>query len=236
MDLKKISGAAFFGLAVVACLAVMSTHQVEEVKYDYSIGGGLTNTEDDDTAMFSDSAAPSASSRLFDDAVSDDGDDEDDSFDATSALHPSLSGLSGLSEDNDDQEDEEEDSAAAPAGSLDDFFSTGNSNSQSEEASSSSDESLSDGDDVTVQYRLRKPDGSEIATQWGDGDGGDFSFTVGGGHVIPGFDQVVSGMSVGQTVHDVTVPADQAYGSKGGPMGIGPDQDLVYDIRVVKKN
>lgn len=237
MDLKKISGAAFFGLAVVACLAVMSSHQTEHVKFygDSLSPGSLATSEDDDTSFASDK--PSASSRLFDDAMDDDGSDEEDndSFDPTSALHPSLSGLSAdMSADESAPEDEEE-SVASTHSSLEDLYSNAGNQEEPEASSSSSDDSLSDGDSVTVQYRLRLPDGTEVATQWGDGDGGQFSFELGGGHVIPGFDQVVSGMSVGQTVNDVTIPADEAYGAKGGP-GIPPNQDLVYDIKVVGKN
>merc|ERR1711981_1137200 len=98
-------------------------------------------------------------------------------------------------------------------------------------------ESVCDGDDVTVEYKLRLADsGKEVYRQWGDGDGGSFDFELGGGHVIPGFDSAVDGMSVGET-KTVTIPADQAYGSKGfAGMGIGPNQDLEYTLKVVSKN
>ncbi|MEX2527142.1 MAG: peptidylprolyl isomerase [Gemmatimonadota bacterium] len=38
-------------------------------------------------------------------------------------------------------------------------------------------------------------------------------FTLGGGQVIPGFDEAVSGMTVGEK-ETATIPADQAYGPR----------------------
>jgi len=232
MDLKKISGAAFFALAVVACLAVMSSHQVEEdIKY---FGDSLSSESFAATDDEIDSR-PTASSRLFDDAMDDDGSDDEGESDsiANDALHPSLSALSA-DQGSDEEDGEEEVPASSPHSALDDLFS-GNSETEDQPEASSSNEGLSNGDQVTVQYRLRLPDGTTVMNQWGDGDGGDFSFELGAHHVIPGFEQAVSGMSVGQTMSDISIPADEAYGAKGGP-GIGPDQDLVYDIKVVAKN
>lgn len=66
------------------------------------------------------------------------------------------------------------------------------------------------GDTVKVHYSGRLTDG----TTFDSSDGRDpLEFKVGNGDVIKGFDEGVSGMSVGEkkTVH---IPADEAYGQK----------------------
>lgn len=66
------------------------------------------------------------------------------------------------------------------------------------------------GDTVKVHYSGRLTDG----TTFDSSEGRDpLEFKVGNGDVIKGFDEGVSGMSVGQkkTVH---IPADEAYGQK----------------------
>merc|ERR1719163_562864 len=158
---------------------------------------------------------------------------------------PSVGELTGTNLFNDesssDSSDDSDTGAASEAPAADSFssmFDSAADNAASDDSSdSSSSESLSDGDDVTVQYKLRLADsGKEVYRQWGEGDGGSFDFELGGGHVIPGFDSAVSGMSVGET-KTVTIPSDQAYGSKGfAGMGIGPNQDLEYTLKVVSKN
>lgn len=233
MDLKKISGAAFFAVAIVACLALMSTHnQAEDIKF---YGDSLAHMGDyvsedtaEDTAEAPDTSVTDA---LFNDNFDDDTSNDDGA--------DKLSGLSALTGEDDNTEDSEDDSApAAKADPLDDFMTAVNSNDDAgSQAEGGDDSSLSPGDTVTVQYKLRLPDGSEVYRQWGDGDGGEFTFELGGGHVIPGFDDAVSGMSVGEEQDDVQIPADQAYGSKGfKAMGIPPNSDLVYDLKVVSKN
>jgi FKBP-type peptidyl-prolyl cis-trans isomerase FkpA len=60
---------------------------------------------------------------------------------------------------------------------------------------------------------------------------GSFSFLVGLGQVIPGFDQGVAGMKVGG-VRRVIVPPSMAYGAVGnGP--IPPNAALVFDITLL---
>merc|ERR1712188_153038 len=151
---------------------------------------------------------------------------------------PSVGALTGsnlFNEESESSTSDDSDSASDNVGasSLADLFGGDDSDS----SSSSGGDSLSEGDDVTVQYKLRLADsGKEVYRQWGDGDGGSFDFELGGGHVIPGFDDAVNGMSVGET-KTVTIPSDQAYGSKGFKgMGIGPNQDLEYTLKVVSKN
>jgi peptidylprolyl isomerase len=56
-----------------------------------------------------------------------------------------------------------------------------------------------------------------------------FSFRLGGGEVIPGWDQGVAGMRVGGR-RRLTIPPALAYGSRGAGGVIGPDETLVFVV------
>ncbi|KAG7006409.1 hypothetical protein G7Y79_00015g039990 [Physcia stellaris] len=58
-----------------------------------------------------------------------------------------------------------------------------------------------------------------------------FTFTLGGGEVIKGWDSGIPGMSVGGE-RRVTVPAKLAYGSKGTG-GIPPNSNLIFDVKLL---
>lgn len=63
-----------------------------------------------------------------------------------------------------------------------------------------------------------------------------FSFQLGTGAVIAGFERGVTGMKVGGK-RTVIIPQDLAYGAAGYPAaGIGPRQGLVFDIELVSVN
>ncbi|MCI0387923.1 MAG: peptidylprolyl isomerase [Acidobacteria bacterium] len=66
------------------------------------------------------------------------------------------------------------------------------------------------GDTVKVHY-TGKFDNGEIFDSSEEGD--PLALTVGAGQVIPGFDQALIGMEVGET-KDVVIPPDQAYGER----------------------
>ena len=74
------------------------------------------------------------------------------------------------------------------------------------------------GDMVKVHYTGKLDDGSVFDSSECDDDdcgcsSGPLEFTIGEGQVIPGFEQAVEGMSIGEskTVH---IPVDQAYGER----------------------
>ena len=66
------------------------------------------------------------------------------------------------------------------------------------------------GDTVLLHYTGTLADGSEFDSSRGRDP---LQFTLGAGQVIPGFDEAVSGMRVGER-KTVTIPAAQAYGAR----------------------
>ncbi|HET8949861.1 MAG TPA: FKBP-type peptidyl-prolyl cis-trans isomerase, partial [Solirubrobacteraceae bacterium] len=56
-----------------------------------------------------------------------------------------------------------------------------------------------------------------------------FTFQLGSGGVIPGWDEGVKGMKVGGR-RMLVIPPDLAYGAQGSPPTIGPNETLVFVI------
>jgi FKBP-type peptidyl-prolyl cis-trans isomerase len=82
------------------------------------------------------------------------------------------------------------------------------------------------GDTVTVHYIGTFTNGSKFDSSYDRGQ--PFSFRLGAGQVIAGFDQGVTGMKVGGK-RRLTIPPSLAYGSTGqGP--IPPNSTLVFEI------
>ncbi len=63
--------------------------------------------------------------------------------------------------------------------------------------------------------------------------GAPFSFRLGGGEVIKGWDLGVQGMNVGGT-RKLTIPAALAYGSKGAPPDIPKNATLEFEVRLLE--
>ena len=59
-----------------------------------------------------------------------------------------------------------------------------------------------------------------------------FSFRLGAGEVIPGWDQGVQGMKVGGR-RRLTIPPDLAYGARGAGGVIAPNETLVFVVDLV---
>lgn len=92
-------------------------------------------------------------------------------------------------------------------------------------------EEASSGDQVSVHYvGVEFEGGQEFDSSFDRGE--PFSFTVGGGEVIPGWDQGVEGMKVGGR-RRLVIPPDLAYGSEGQPPDIGPNATLVFVIDLI---
>jgi peptidylprolyl isomerase len=89
------------------------------------------------------------------------------------------------------------------------------------------------GDTVTVQYVLATySSGKEIQSSWGQAP---FSFPLGEGHVIPGWDKGVVGMQVGGR-RELIIPPDLGYGDQSQGPGIAANDTLVFIVDMVKIN
>lgn len=88
-----------------------------------------------------------------------------------------------------------------------------------------------DGDTVSVHYTGWLLDGTKFDSSR-DRDQ-PFSFTLGQGGVIKGWDKGVVGMKVGGK-RELVIPPDLAYGQRGSPPKIPPNAPLKFDIELLK--
>lgn len=82
---------------------------------------------------------------------------------------------------------------------------------------------------ATLHYDAFLADGTKFDSSRDRGT--EFSFTIGAGSVIRGFDEGVRGMRVGG-MRKVVIPSDLAYGENGVPPTIPPNATLVFDIEL----
>lgn len=85
--------------------------------------------------------------------------------------------------------------------------------------------------EVTVHYRGSLPEGLEFDSSFARGEPVKFKVN----EVIKGWQESLSRMKVGDS-WQIFVPADLAYGDRGQPPRIGPNQALVFDIKVISSN
>ena len=84
------------------------------------------------------------------------------------------------------------------------------------------------GKSVNVHYvGVSWSTGRQFDASWDRGDS--FSFGLGGGQVIKGWDQGVAGMKVGGR-RRLTIPPEMGYGSRGAGGVIGPNETLVFVV------
>jgi peptidylprolyl isomerase len=89
------------------------------------------------------------------------------------------------------------------------------------------------GDNVSVQYvGVTYDGGNQFDASW-DRGGEPFTFNLGGGEVIPGWDQGIVGMKVGGR-RELIIPPDLAYGAQGAPPDIPPNATLVFVVDLQK--
>ena len=87
------------------------------------------------------------------------------------------------------------------------------------------------GDSVTVQYVLATySSGKVIQSSWTSQP---FTFTIGKGEVIPGWDKGVVGMKVGGR-RELIIPPNLGYGAQSPAAGIAPNDTLVFVIDLQK--
>jgi peptidylprolyl isomerase len=84
------------------------------------------------------------------------------------------------------------------------------------------------GSKVAVHYvGVAFSTGEEFDASWNRGEA--FRFTLGRGHVIPGWDAGVVGMKVGGR-RRLTIPSAMAYGARGAGGVIQPHEALVFVV------
>ena len=80
---------------------------------------------------------------------------------------------------------------------------------------------------VGVSYSTRR----QFDASWDRGR--PFSFRLGAGQVIRGWDEGVAGMRVGGR-RRLVIPPDLAYGSRGAGGAIGPNETLVFVVDLLE--
>ena len=84
------------------------------------------------------------------------------------------------------------------------------------------------GDTVTVQYvGVNYKTGKEFDSSWSRNE--PFSFTLGAGEVIQGWDQGIEGMKVGGR-RELVIPPELGYGPAGAPPAIPPNETLIFVV------
>lgn len=86
------------------------------------------------------------------------------------------------------------------------------------------------GKSVTVHYVGMLPDGKVFDASKNHGQ--PFTFTLGAGMVIKGWDQGVAGMKVGGK-RQLIIPPDMGYGSQGAGNVIPPNATLIFEVELL---
>ena len=89
------------------------------------------------------------------------------------------------------------------------------------------------GDTVEVHYTGWLKNGTKFDSS--KDRGRPFSFALGAGRVIKGWDEGVAGMKVGGK-RKLIIPPDLGYGKRGAGRVIPPDAELTFEVELLKIN
>jgi FKBP-type peptidyl-prolyl cis-trans isomerase FkpA len=105
-------------------------------------------------------------------------------------------------------------------------------NTKIEDVKSGTGPAAKAGDRVSVHYVGTLDDGSTFDSSRRRGQ--PFSFTLGRGQVIQGWDVGVAGMQAGGQ-RKLTIPPEEGYGARGTPGGpIPPNATLHFEVELLK--
>ena len=108
---------------------------------------------------------------------------------------------------------------------------TTNSGLQYEDLAEGTGTAAKAGDTVEVHYTGWLKDGKKFDSSHNHGR--PFSFKLGAGQVIKGWDEGVAGMKPGGK-RKLVIPAALAYGSRGAAGVIPPDAELTFEVELLR--
>ncbi len=88
-----------------------------------------------------------------------------------------------------------------------------------------------EGSEVTVNYTGKLEDGAKFDSSFDRNQ--PFSFTLGAGQVIEGWEKGILGMKVGGE-RKLTIPPSLAYGLQGIPNVIPPNATLIFEVELLE--